>query len=46
MPEKLEAKQLAFAFAAWSALFMLVLWLLTNIGVYVSAAAYQNIPIH
>jgi hypothetical protein len=38
MPEKLESKQLAITFAVWSALFMLVLWLLANMGIYVSAA--------
>lgn len=38
MPEKLQAKQLAITFAIWSALFMLVLWLLANMGIYVSAA--------
>lgn len=38
MNKKLEAKQLGFAFAVWSALFMLVLWLLANMGIYTSAA--------
>lgn len=38
MPKKLQAKQLAVSFAIWSALLMLVLWLLANIGLYVSAA--------
>ncbi len=38
MPKKLESKQLAVTFAIWSALFMLVLWLLANMGLYVSAA--------
>ncbi len=37
MPKKLQAKQLALAFAIWSALLMLVLWLLANTGIYVSA---------
>jgi len=35
--KKLQAKQLAYAFAIWSALFMLVLWLLANMGIYVTA---------
>lgn len=38
MPKKLEAKQLAYTFAVWSAIFMLVLWLLANMGIYTSAA--------
>ncbi len=38
MPKKLVAKQLALSFAIWSALFMLVLWLLASMGIYVSAA--------
>lgn len=38
MSKKLQAKQLAITFAIWSALFMLVLWLLANMGIYVSAA--------
>jgi len=38
MPKKLEAKHLAYAFAVWSALFMLVLWLLANMGIYATAA--------
>ena len=38
MPKKLQAKQLALTFAILSALFMLVLWLLANIGIYVTAA--------
>lgn len=38
MSKKLESKQLAVTFATWSALFMLVLWLLANMGLYVSAA--------
>lgn len=38
MPKKLQAKQLAVTFAILSALFMLVLWLLANTGLYVSAA--------
>lgn len=38
MPKKLQAKQLAVTFAIWSALLMLVLWLLANMGLYVSAA--------
>ena len=37
MPKKLAPKQLAVTFAIWSALFMLILWLLANMGVYVSA---------
>jgi hypothetical protein len=38
MNKKLQAKQLAYSFALWSALFMLVLWLLAKMGLYVSAA--------
>ena len=38
MPNKIQAKHLALIFAIWSALFMLVLWLLANMGIYVSAA--------
>ncbi len=38
MPKKLQAKQLAITFAIWSAFFMLVLWLLANTGLNVSAA--------
>lgn len=38
MPKKLQAKQLAVTFAIWSALLMLVLWLLAKVGLYVSAA--------
>lgn len=38
MPKKLKAKKLAVSFAIWSALFMLILWLLANMGIYVSAA--------
>lgn len=38
MREKLKIQTLAISFAIWSALFMLVLWLLANMGLYVSAA--------
>lgn len=38
MPKKLQAKQLAVSFAIWSAIFMLILWLLANMGLYVSGA--------
>lgn len=38
MNKKLQAKQLSYSFALWSALFMLVLWLLAKMGLYVSAA--------
>ncbi len=38
MPKKLQAKPLALAFAVWSALFMLVLWLLATMGLYTGAA--------
>ena len=38
MPKKLRAKQLAITFAIWSAIFMLVIWLLANVGIYVSVA--------
>jgi len=33
-----SAGSLAYAGAIWAALFMLVLWLLANMGIYVSAA--------
>lgn len=39
MPKKLRAKQLALSIAVLSGLFTLVLWLLANNGIYVSAAA-------
>ena len=42
MPKKLKSKQLAVTFAIWSALFMLVLWLLANMGLYVSAAEQMS----
>lgn len=42
MPKKLQAKHLAVTFAIWSALFMLVLWLLANMGIYVSAAEMMS----
>lgn len=42
MPKKLQAKHLAVTFALWSALFMLVLWLLANIGIYVTAAEMMS----
>jgi len=38
MRGKLKAQPLAKAFAVWSALFMLVLWVLAKTGIYVSAA--------
>lgn len=38
MPSKLQAQQLVTTFAIWAALFMLVLWVLANMGLYVSAA--------
>lgn len=38
MPKKLESKQLATTFAVWSALLMLILWVLANMGIYVTAA--------
>jgi len=38
MPKKLQAKKLAVSFAIWSALFMLILWLLANMGLYISVA--------
>ena len=38
MPNKLESRRLATSFAIWSALFMLIIWLLANMGIYVSAA--------
>lgn len=38
MSKKLQSKQLAVTFAVWSALFMLVLWLLGNAGIYTGAA--------
>lgn len=42
MPKKLAAKHPAYAFALWSALFMLMLWLLANMGMYVSAAEQMS----
>lgn len=38
MLKKLEAKQLAVSFAIWSALFMLILGALANLGIYTNAA--------
>jgi len=38
MTKKLESKQLAVTFAVWCALLMVALWLLANVGLYVSAA--------
>ena len=42
MPKKLRVKQLAISFAIWSALFMLVLWLLANVGLYISVAEQMS----
>ena len=38
MIKKLKSKQLSISFAVWSALLMFILWLLANLGIYVSAA--------
>ncbi len=36
--KKLQAQPVTTVLAVWSALFMLVLWLLSKVGLYVSAA--------
>lgn len=36
--KKLNARRLSVAAALWAALFMLVIWLLANAGIYTSAA--------
>ena len=38
MPKKINAKQLALTFAAWSAVFMLALGTLAKFGIYTGAA--------
>jgi hypothetical protein len=42
MNNKLKSTPIALAFAVWSALVMLILWILANAGVYTTAAQQMS----